>query len=67
MANKQVRSVRKNHGRKFHKEIGSIGGILSPTKFTPETARIASNIRWNKYRLEKKGEEDGHQQTNDSR
>jgi len=40
----------KRYGRKFYKEIGSIGGNNNSTKFTSETGRIASNKRWQAYR-----------------
>lgn len=36
----------------FFNEIGSIGGNLTTTKFTSESARAAINKRWEKYRLD---------------
>jgi hypothetical protein len=44
------KTTMKRYGRKFYKEIGSIGGNNNSTKFTSETGRIASNKRWQTYR-----------------
>lgn len=43
-------TTKKRYGKKFYAEIGSIGGTNNSTKFTSETGRTASNIRWNTYR-----------------
>jgi len=43
-------TTKKRYGKKFYAEIGSIGGTNNSTKFTSETGRTASNIRWTTYR-----------------
>jgi len=47
---KRRETTKKRHGKKFYAEIGSIGGTNNSTKFTSETGRAASNIRWSAYR-----------------
>lgn len=58
---RQVRTTRKNHGKDFYKEIGSIGGMNSPNKFTSDSGKKAAEKRWADYRKrlrEKEGEAD---------
>lgn len=62
----QVKTTRANHGPNFYKEIGSMGGQESTTKFTPESGRQAALKRWQRVReneinKRKESENDGHQ------
>lgn len=64
---RQVRTTRKNHGKDFYKEIGSIGGMNSPNKFTSDSGKKAAIKRWEDYRKklrEKEGE--ANEQSNQS-
>ena len=47
----RVQKLRENDPEFFH-DIGSIGGNLTPTKYTSESGRNAANKRWQKYREE---------------
>lgn len=48
---KRVQKLKASDPDFFH-DIGSIGGNLTTTKYTSESGRRASNIRWERYRRE---------------
>lgn len=50
----QVKTTVERHGKEFYKEIGSMGGNASPTKYDRERGKAAANARWEKYRQEQK-------------
>lgn len=63
---KQVDTTKKKHGDKFYHEIGSIGGLNSPTQFDSQSGSNAANIRWERYREEQRQKLRKEQQGNDT-
>lgn len=53
---RQVKKVMKNHGKEFYKEIGSLGGQSTTTKFDTSSGKLAAQIRWEKYRNQERKE-----------
>lgn len=51
---KQVETTRRKYGTDYYSQIGYEGGKKSTTKFTSETARLAAQAKWAKYREEQK-------------
>jgi hypothetical protein len=56
---KQVKTTKEVHGERFYKEIGSVGGNNSPTKFDSTSGSKAANARWDKYRADQLNKEKG--------